>query len=651
MASFKPLTPAEQSRADYLKVRHTVTKANAPVIKVHPDNPFLPDTPDDEINQIPVSQQGKPFKCLVPRPAEAGETEITPGFIDLTFDGTLIENNRYTYDTPLDSTILEIEMTFPPEFTATAGKHELGYIINQGGNVSESDPLECNVDNVPPRLVFKLKVPEEVVNNGLTKKYLEENDDEVVIGVPHYLDMKIGDVIQMFYGDSIPLAVLVDEVTRVDTTTDIELKLTAEQVFKKGEGEHGLFFKVTDRKGNPSAYSDSVPIMVVLTDPPEGLLPLSIPLYDDVGDRLVDLADAQTPLGVGILAEYTHYFEGDQLVVTYDGIPQEAKTISEFPVYVDIPFKDVFNNNAGVKTVAVSYQIKRGSIYHPPTAISKNVDVDLRKPGLPIDPDNPGPINPDLALVTVQGDSGGAVNTLREADKDEDVTVTVNIYNDAKEDDTVQLVYAGKRVSEEDGGVIEIPDVIPPILEWKVKWDVIAAAGNGDPNHPMAYVIGHPLNDNVDISEPTQVDVEIQEDTVPVPEFLHLDPNFTNWMNCGSLRRDPIEGVVVEVHVPGGESKLANQELKFNYQGYTDAAGANPKPGTDREVSYTPTNQEAAAGFIVKIPYAPLLATLNAWGDVRYTAVINGRETISDPHLVRVYLVVPGDGGTCPLPT
>lgn len=650
MASLKPLTPAEQSRVDYLKVRRAVTKVDAPVIKVHSDNPFLGDTSDDEINQIPLSLQGKPFKCLVPRPEEAGETETVPGFIELTFDGSRITSTRYNYETPLDDTILEIDMTFPAGYTNRPGTHELGYFINQGGNTSNSVPLECNVDRTPPHPFFPVILPKEVVDNGLTKKYLDDNGF-VAITIPEYGDMKIGDFIEALYGDSIPLAEVVDSVTRTDTTTEIVLKLTAEQVFKTGEGTHAFFFKITDRKGNPSAISPPVSVTVVLTDPPEGLLPLSIPLYDDVDDGLVDLADAQTPLGVGILAEYTHYMPGDKLVVTYDGILQEAKPISGFPFYVDIPFKDVFNNDPGEKTVAVGYQIKRGSTYYPPTPISKDVDVDLRKPGLPIDPDNPGPINPDLALVTVQGGSGGTVNTLRAADKDQDVTVTVNTYTDAKEDDTVQLEYAGQLVSEADGGLITIPDPVPTSLQWDVVWSVFAAAGNGDPTHPMAYVIGHPLNDNVDISQPRNVDVEIQVDTVPDPAFSHLDPDFTDWLNCTSLRLDPIQGVVVEVQVPGGELALANQELKFTYQGYTDAAGANPKEGTFEEVPYTPTDQEAAVGFIVKIPYAPLLATLNAWGGVRYTAVINGRDTPSKQHLVRVYLVNPGDGGTCPLPT
>ena len=649
MANPKPLTPAEQSRVDYLKVRRAVTSADPAVIEVHPDNPFLPDTSDDDKNQIPLSLQGKPFKCLVPRPDVADETTPTPGAIYLTFDGSQIDETKYPYTTPLDAAVLKIEREFPAGLTGRSGKHELGYVVRQGGNASLSDPLECNVDRTPPAVFLPPGIPKEV-EEGLTKKYLDDND-YVPVKISEYGEMRIGDFIELYYGDSITLAELIATFTRDDATSEIVLKLTADQVFKLGEGKHGLFYKVIDRKGNPSIFSPSVTFEVVLTDAPEGLLPLSIPLYDSVGDGLVDLKDAQTPLGVGILDEYTHYLPGDELVVTYDGILQVAKTINDFPFYVDISFKDVFNNDPGEKTVAVSYQIKRGSTYYPPTPISKNVDVDLRKPGLPIDPDNPDPTNPNLALVTVQGNSGGTVNTLREADKDEDVTVTVNIYTDAKEDDTVQLRYAGQLVSEADGGLITIPDVIPTSLQWEVDWSVFAAAGNGDPTHPMAYVIGHPLNDNVDISDPREVDVLIQEETVPDPEFLHLDPDpdLVNFLNCGSLRRDPNQGVVVEVRVPGGELALANQELIFTYQGYTDAGGANPKPGTFLEVLYTPTDQEAAAGFIVKIPYAPILATLNAWGRVHYTAVINGRDTPSKVHGVRVYMVV--EGGTCPLPT
>ena len=157
MASLKKsLTPAEQSRDNYLKIRHAVTTADAPVIGVHPDNKFLDDEPDDDINQVPLRIQGQPFKCLVDRPAEADDPNGIPGFIDLTFDQSRVTSTRYRYTTPLDPAITEIEMTLPAGYTNRAGKHELGYFIDQGGNTSNSVPLTFHVDRTPPSLFFRL---------------------------------------------------------------------------------------------------------------------------------------------------------------------------------------------------------------------------------------------------------------------------------------------------------------------------------------------------------------------------------------------------------------------------------------------------------------------------------------------------------------
>ncbi|GGK42310.1 hypothetical protein SAMN04490189_0887 [Pseudomonas koreensis] len=649
MASLKKsLTPAEQSRVNYLKIRHAVTTADAPVIRVHPDNKFLDDEPDDDINQVPLLMQGQPFKCLVDIPAGSDDPNGIPSFIDLTFDQTRVTSTRYTYTTPLDPAITEIEMTLPAGYTNREGKHELGYFIFQGGNTSNSVPLTFHVDRKPPHPLLPLLIPDEVKNNGITKKYLADNGFVEII-IPDYADPRIGDVITVKYGRSIPLAEVVETVTRTDVTTVIVVRLSAAQVENAGEGLLALFFTIADRKGNLSTPSEAVTFPVVLTDPPEGLLPLSIPLFDD--DGLVDLADAKTPLGVGIEDEYTNYMPGDKLVVTYDGILQPEQTITGFPFYVDISFKDVFNGNPGEKTVAAGYQIKRGTILYPSTPISKNVDVDLRKPGEPIDPDNPGEINPNLALVTVQGGSGGTVNTLTAADKDQDVTVTVITYTGAKEDDTVQLVYNGKPVSDADGGIFTIPAIIPPDLEWTVDWSVFEEQGNGDTTHPMAYVIGHDLNDNVDTSPPREVDVLIQTDTVPDPAFQHLLEGFDDWLYCGSLRRDPVLGWGVEVLVPGGTLELADQTLTFSYQGYSDSTGSSPIAGTDEEVSFTPSVQDATDGFIVRIPYEPIRLTKNAWGGVQYTARINARPITSVEHIVKVYMVNPADGGTCDLPT
>ncbi|MNQ24308.1 hypothetical protein D3C85_374990 [compost metagenome] len=644
MSSLEKITSAQQSRLNYKKIRLSSPKVVAGPPNLHTDNPLLPNTPDDLPNQLHRMYQGVELKVEVPRPDVADLPGGIPGIIQLTWDETRV-GTRFTYTTPLDSDILKIDLNLPENLSNQPGTHQLGYHLVQGGNPTTVTPLTINVDTTHPETNGEVIVPPEVDRDGITKKYLDENGN-VQVTIPEYSGRKIGDVIELHFGKSLPLSRKFDEITRTDTNAPVVSdKLTAAVVGDE-EGPHAIFYYITNRKGYTSAVSLFKQLNVTLTDPPVGLLAPDIPLYED---GLIDLADAQTPVGVGMKVEYTNFMPNDQLLVTWDGIPQAPKPIVSFPVYANVLFKDVFNGNAGEKTVTVEYQIKRGSLLYPSTPLSVEVDVDLRKPGGVIDPDNPGPVNPNLALVTVQGQGGNDPNKLTEADKDQDVDVSVVIYEGAKVNDEVQLVWKGVPVPAANGGVytVEEPVPVPPArITWTTDWSVVADGGNGNPIL-VNYEIAHPdVNENKDISPNQDVDVEIVPGVVPEAKFQNLDPDFTDWLNCGSLRQDPVKGTVVEVLVAGGEPQLKDQDLVFKYQGYTDNTGT-VKPGTDLDVTYTPNEQEAINGFIVKIPYAPILETENGWGDIRYTAVIDGRPVDSVPHLVRVYLVDPGDGGTC----
>jgi hypothetical protein len=466
----------------------------------------------------------------------------------------------------------------------------------------------------------------------------------VLITVQEYAGHMLNDVVDCFIGTSVPLPTLIGTITRTDLATPLEFRLTAAMLDDE-EGVRAIYWQVTDRKGNKSLHSPYKRLNVTLTDPPADLLPLDIPLYSD---NLIDLADAQEPVGAGIKDEYTNFIEGDQLEVTWDGQLQSAVTIPGFPFYVDVPFRNVFNGNAGLKTVKASYQIRRKGVAHPLVPVElDNISVDLRKPGTPIDPDKPGNPNPDLPTVSVQGDAGGTPNELREADNTGPVVVTATLYTGAKENDEVQLYWKGEPVSDADGGIVKIGATPPANLQFTVAWSVIDTAGNGNPIKTH-YVISHDVNDNVDVSLATDVDVLIRPGVVPEVKFQHLDEDF-GLLNCLSLRRDSVAGVVIEVLVAGGEPQLADQELTFTYQGYSDD-GSTTKPDTEAKVTYTPSSQEAAAGFIVRIPYDPaVLTTENAWGGISYSAVIDGRDTPSAEHVVRVYMVNPS-GGSCPLP-
>jgi hypothetical protein len=643
MTVYKKLTSAQQSRLDYKKIRLAAPQMDAEPLQIHPDNPLLPNQVGDGKNQVPLSLQGLELKVNVPRPPRAGDTPSVSGLIDLMWNGTRLPETRYSYSTPLDSAILLIPMTLPANLTDKEGKHELSYYLSQGGNIGVVTPVEINVDRSPPLPLTEVIVPPEVERDGITKKYLDDNG-HVLITIEEYAGHMLYDFLECFIGTSVPLPTRIGSITRTDLATPLEFRLTAAMLDNE-EGERAIYWQATDRKGNKSLHSPYKRLNVTLTDPPADLLPLDIPLYSD---NLIDLEDAQQPIGVGIEDEYTNFIQGDQFQATFDGLLQPAITIPGFPFYVNVPFRDVFNGNAGLKTVKASYQILRKGVAHPLVPVElDNISVDLRKPGAPIDPDKPGNPNPDLPTVSVQGDAGGAANQLREADNSGPVIVTATIYTGAKENDEVQLYWKGEPVSEADGGIVKIGATPPAELEWTVLWRVFEDAGNGNPIKAH-YVIGHDVNDNVDVSTATDVDVLIRPDVIPEVKFQHLDDDF-GLLNCLSLRRDSVAGVVVEVLVAGGEPQLAGQELELTYQGYSDN-GSTTKPGTEAKVTYTPSSQEATAGFIVKIPYDPaILTTENAWGGISYLAVINGRDTPSAEHVVRVYMVDPA-GGSCPLP-
>lgn len=196
---------------------------------------------------------------------------------------------------------------------------------------------------------------------------------------------------------------------------------------------------------------------------------------------------------------------------------------------------------------------------------------------------------------------------------------------------------------------VQTGDTAATVMEFSIPWDIIDTGGNADAL-PVHYTVGHDLNGNIDTSVSKEVEVFIRNGTVPDPRFLHLHTTFPNRLVCSSIRQDSILGAVMEVAVPGGEPQLANQPLTFTYQGYEDDAGTVPIVGNTVDVTFTPSLQDAAAGFVVKIPYEQFRVTRSAWGDITYKAIIDGFETPSNRHLVRVHMLL-GSGDTCTIPT
>ncbi|WP_174376942.1 MULTISPECIES: hypothetical protein [Pseudomonas] len=645
MTIFKPLSPAE-NRARYLRVRQSMAVADLEPPKLHADNPLLGDEADDLPNQLHSSLRGAALKVVIPRFPKADDPNSVPGFLRLTWDATPT-GTRFNYTTPIDSAITEFDLVLPEGLTVDPGSHELGYVLNHGGNTDPVESLIINIDTQAPTPNGLVTLPPEVEQFGITKTYLDNNGGVVVVGIPEYPTKKIKDTVRCYFGVSLPSAVLIGEFERPDTTTPVTFDLTSDHIGKE-EGEKELWYTLEDRKGNPSAPSPFKKVNISLTDPPAGLLPPDIPLFDDdTPIKLVDLADARTPLGIGITTQYTNFIDGmDELEVTVDGTTLKAVQITGFPYYLDIPYAALFNDNLGPKKITTSYQIKRGNARHPLTGpLTKDIDVDLRRPGPGEGGENP---NPDLAPVTVQGQGGNLPNVLSEDDIDQTVSVKVAVFDDVKDGDIATLIWKGVEVSQADGGVIELDGTETGELEWTIEWSVVDFGGN-DAKLPVSYKLTNPaVNDNEEFSLPREVEVFIRPSVAPAVTFQYMDDDFDPpLLNCNSLRTDAVLVKCAHALVAGGENQLKGQTLSCVYQGYTDEAGATEKPNTKYAFTYTPTDQEVDAGFILKIRYQELLATGSAWGKISYVADIDGRP-VESSDFVRVHMES-GSGNPCPI--
>lgn len=646
----KGLTPkqkaAAHAREHARKIQASAPKLILPAPEMNPKNPLLPDTADDETNQLP-QPHGVVLDVDIPvfeRPVAPN----TPYFLQLLWNSVRV-GGRVNGTLPIDDSVFPITLQLPATHTVNAGRYNLSYEFNVGGNPNDSDALSINIDNLAPNsgnAGSMVVVPPEVDRDGITKEYLD-NNGFVAVTIPEYGDAKIGDVIKVYYGVSQLTAKLFAEFTRSDLNDVVTVELTAAFIGTV-EGEHGIYYTLADRVGNvgpPSAFKQ---LDVRLTPAPANLQPPLVPLADD---GVIDLADAYQGVGVELEDEYDNFQVGqDQFAVTWDGLPQPPVPIPGFPVFANIPFSAVKNGDDGPKTVHVSYVIQRGTDRFP-ESIGADVEVDLRKPG-PDNPDpDPGTENPALALVDVQGAVTPGPNKLELVDAGLDATAEVIIYDNYQAGDVVQLYWKGVAVSGPEGSYT-VDGSEPPtfMIPFTIPWADIDTGGN-DPALPVHYTIAHPsINDNVDTSGPRLVDVLIKTVSIPNPLFQNLDPDFPEWFNCGSLRNVPPHGVVAVVAVPGGEPQLANQELRFTYQGWSDAAGSTLKPGTTAEIRITPTTNEATNGFLVYVPYEPaMLASSPDWGSIEYTAMIDGRPVTSQRHIVRTFFEL-GGGDTCRIP-
>lgn len=594
-------------------------------------NPLLPNTADDQPNQLHKDLRGTELKIDIPA-FDQGE-DGRRGIVTLFWNGEAVAQTPQ-FLTPIK---FPLEMKLPASATGSQGSYELSYAVNIVGNVTPSLSLVVNIDTTPPnrnQRGAEVVLPAEVEAGGITKEYLENNGGKVVVTVPpDYLDAKIDDEVILMFGPAVALAREVGRFKRTDLTRPIQFDLLEADI--KHEGENSLFYILTDRKGNEGPHSAYKIIPVMLTPAPTNLLPPLVPVADD---NRVDYADAVQGVKV-IIRAYDNWFANDRVVVTFDGTDHAPQPMPQGGATVNLPFALIYSGDYGEKDSRVTYRIERNGRPFP-ESVGRDFKVDLRMPGPdPIDP--PGEVHPDLNILTVKG-AVSADNVLTEADADQNVKATAAIYPNPGADQYARLWWNGK-----DTGLKVDLAATSTEIAFDIPWAIVKDGGNGSAI-PVHYVVGHALNDNVYHSRPRDVDVSGIKIVLPVPAFQHLDPTF-DVLNCPSLRVHS-GALHAEIQVPG-DQRLAGKELTFTYQGWSDAAGTIPIPSTSHTFNYTPNEDQARDGFTVLLPYETALKeTKQAWGSIQYTVDIDGVPGApSERHLVDVEVQRPG-GLACEIP-
>ncbi|RMQ49511.1 hypothetical protein ALQ04_03457 [Pseudomonas cichorii] len=633
MTVTKAMTDKE-SRAAYRRLLRSFARTLPAQPNMGAENPLLADTADDAVNQLPLAFQGKNLVVEVPAFTVAEPPDFD-GSVKLLWRGSPV-GTAVVIKFPLDPSIFPLKLTLPAAQTIVAGTYELKYRVFTG-NSEESSPLLVSIDTMAPNAGSpgkQIELPAEVESGGITKEYLDANGS-VLLTIPDYGDAKINDEITVYFGSTLP-GIKVGTIVRADLSTPTTLELTAAQVGTQ-EGAMFIGYTLMDRVGNIGQPSYKT-VEVVLKPAPANLQPPTVPQDADT-DRIT-LQDAYDGVGV-FIEQYDNFTAGDQVRVIWEGAPQPLIAIAEFPAVVTLGYAALKGSSDGPKTVHVTYEIVRGNRTYPePTGV--DVEVDLRKPGPPNPDPDPGDINPDLALVTVQARVTTSPNKIAVADAGEDADASVELYKQSKADDVMQLYWKGVAVP---GGVYNVTgsEAADFVVDFVIPWASIEAGGN-DPALPVHYTIAHPsVNANVDTSGPQPVEVLVLEHKIPVPAFQHLFDGATDWINCDSLRLITGQGWNAEVLIPGGEPQLAGQELSFKYIGWADNGGTTAIPNNEHDFKYTPSLQETVDGFIVLVPYAPLLETYNRWGSIEYSAVIDGFPATSGRHLVRVFMQLTGN--------
>jgi len=232
---------------------------------------MMEDIPGGAPGLLPIAALGSPLLVVVPMWNESNPRPGRPEVVRVFWGDDVVSCREW------EAPVLPEELEFHvPVEVLVEGVHKVSYDLKLANTnlPTPSLALTLTIDRTPPLLSAEdegaLKFDPEVIGEeGVSYRYLEENDDLLVADVPAYHTPMPGDRILWYWDRQLYDYELVDERTlyQEDMGKPLQLEYSGEMIRERGDGARFAHYELYDRAGNRSARSRQVQLNVSATPP------------------------------------------------------------------------------------------------------------------------------------------------------------------------------------------------------------------------------------------------------------------------------------------------------------------------------------------------------------------------------------------------
>ncbi|MCP1517079.1 hypothetical protein J2Y74_001389 [Pseudomonas migulae] len=614
-------------------------------------NPFKPALIADGPLYLPYAYFNRTLDFNIPEFADQYDPSELVVVIRMTVDGTedAIEH-KFDEETPISTTPIPMKLYLADK--DKDGLRKVSYTLDFGGNPATVGSLEYMVDKVPPNLDKMIELSQSVRDYGIGPEDFS-GGKTVPLTYQNYTGKRLGDTVRCFIGPSRDVKTEVGSVTVNETNKDTPMVFALTATHVTGfDGEFIVWCEGESYPGVPATPSVLTNVSVFKDLRPVVAEPLYVPQIVDEDDDTLEIEQLIDRVGAGLENTYPNFSTAmDKLVISIDGVAQPELPMSGFPSVHNLANQALLAQGHGRRQVELGYKIKRGNKFFPTDWITRLVWLDVRKPANPIDPSNPGFLDPSLLEPWFQGPISSVKNRLTAADKQNggEVKGYLQFHPLFKKGDKARFALNSKESPTPWVYPLDDSEDRSVPIEWVLPWSWLNTLVDDDTTQ-VQVIVEHDLNFN-EAHSPTALGfVRTTPIVLIAAGFRHLHADPRNGFVCSSLRRKvlPSNEVVGVVRIPG-DTRMTDIEVKLRYGGYPtrDAIESELIPGSEIEVTFTPNLSQATNGFDMYVPYQYLLATRIGWGRADYTVVIEEESVYTKGDVVRVNMSRGSD--TCEL--